>query len=487
MKLSYKFYLAIFLLILNFNSSFFLYAQEANNNDFEEVIDYSNLDLDDLELETRSNGGIDFNTLMQAVQKIEAPLWLITKPPRGRDALYLIPQRLNAIEYGGLVFNIFYNYTDDMAMRPNEIFNLEINQPALEEFIKALNKSLTSQEASSVIPLFKNFTLQERKAGALIQGGFYSGPFIFQLNTSLQFAERNFWLTQKEQNRLKSLFSETGDSLDTKEFYKTKFGMGDTRLKLGLNTLNMSNFQMDIGFEGIVPTSIISSIPRLQSYSINLENFEDDLPTVLYSIRDNLINPRIGNGGHFGLGCYMEAKVDLFHDAIQLWNRISFDNFFTAQEDRLILSAQTIPPPAQDLANFLNVISSSEGRTEFIKQYIFPPPYRVSVKPGSIINYVLNATFEPGKNIGFGIGYDYYGQQEEHIEKIYTENIDPNTLRLSDAELINAQQHKIFGEINYSKSQKNWKLVTALGGDYTFSAKNMGNDWTIFIRIGGSF
>ena len=480
----------------HFDSKMNLNFETNINADFEEVIDYSDFNFDDLDnLETRAdNTNINLIDLLEATSKIKAPLWEITKPPRGRDVLYLIPQKLNSIEYGGLVFNIFYNYTNDMSMRPGDIFNIEINQEALTSFIEILNSSLTSQEASSVIPLFRNFTLQERKAGALIQGGFYTGPFIFQLNTSLLLAERNFWLTQKDQDKLKNIFATTGDTLETKEFYKTKFGMGDTRLKLGLNTLNMSNFQMDVGLEGIIPTSIISSIPRLQSYSLDLLNFEKDLPDVLYSMRDNLLNPRLGNGGHFGLGCYVETKIDLFHDSIQLWNRISFDNLFTAEEDRLILSKQTIAPPADNFAQFQEniinplVINGDAGpATEFIKQYVFPPPYRVSVKPGAIFNFVLNATWSIAKTVGLGVGYDFYGQQKEQINKVYTQDVDPSSLRLEDAASESVQQHKIFGEINYTKQQNNWKLVTALGGDFTFSAKNMGKDWTIFVRIGAAF
>ena len=33
--------------------------------------------------------------------------------------------------------------------------------------------------------------------------------------------------------------------------------------------------------------------------------------------RDNLIDPRLGNNGHYGLGCYVESKISLFHNFVQ--------------------------------------------------------------------------------------------------------------------------------------------------------------------------
>jgi len=388
--------------------------------------------------------------------------------------------------------NLFYNYTDNMAFTLEEILNLDNNKEAFDAFIGVLNKELSSKESSSLMPLFKKSSIQERKAGALIQFGFFTGPFIFQLNSSLQFSERNFWLSKKDQEHIKSLFAADEKTLDTKEFYKYKVGMGDTRIKLGLNTLNMSNFVMDVGFEGIIPTSRISSIPKLKNYNIDFDDFEKSLVEALRSIRDNLITPRLGNGGHTGLGCYIETKVDLFHDSIHWWNRLSFDNFFVAQEDRLIASKQTMKAPKKDPANFTYIFTQYKffnnpgPATEFIKQFIFPPVSRVTVQPGGILNFVSAVTFSIGRKWNIGGGYDFFFQEAESFDAIH-EDVDPSSLRTEAASLPSSYQHKIFAEINYIKKRNSWNLNLGLGGDYTVSSKKMGDDWTIFLRIGASF
>ena len=483
-----------FTLLLNNFTPIFC-SNDFDDYDLDDIYD-TDINFDEWEEDIPLRQPIDEETLKKLIEILEGindPIWKSTKPPKGRDVLYLIPHKLLAIEYGGVVANIFFNYTNRMSFNPQGSLKLDTNEKALNAFIQLLAEDLSSQEISSIIPLFKRLSIQERKAGALIQAGFFHGPFTFQLNTSLQMSERNFWLNKKDQADIKQMFENFDGTFDENELYLIKYGLGDTRLKVGLNSLNMSNFEMDIGFEGIFPTSKISSIPRLKKYNIDFDNFQESLPNVLYSIRDSLITPQLGNGGHLGLGCYIETKLDLFHDSIHLWNRISFDNLFTAEEDRLIPSTQTIPAPADDPAGFLiDIIAplaggNPEPATEFLKQYIFPPPYRVTVKPGGIFNFITTISFDLGRKWVFGLGYDFYMQQRERFDKILNENIEPTSLRISDAEADMTYQHKIFAEANYIKKQKKCDLNLGIGGDYTISSKHIGHDWTIFVRLGVLF
>ncbi len=506
-----KILLTVSFVLLN-QSCLLLYSnnetQFVNNNDhtLDSNLDldddfYSDIDFDDPDFFiTTKQISLDPGLIRAIVEDIgitiNSPLWKHTKPPKGRDVLYLIPNRLLAIEYGGIVTNLFFNYTEKMNFSPNETLKLDPNQETLDKIMEYLNDALSSKEASSLVPLFKKLTIQERRVGALVQTGFNAGPFVFQLNTSLQLSERNFWMSLKDQTRIEEIFEEFEGTFDNKEMYKIKYGLGDTRLKAGLNTLNMSNFQLDLGLEGILPTSKISSIPTIKEYNIDLDNFEDTIHNVLRSIRDHLITPRLGNGGHFGLGAYLETKLDLFHNTIHLWNRISFDNLFSAEEGRLIPSKVTIPAPGLStedpnpfIANIMEPLDDGnpEPATEFIKQYLFPPAYKVQVKPGGILNFVSSITFDLSKKLFLGIGYDFYLQQKETFGDIYTKHVDKSSLAIKDAESDQTNQHKIFAEINYLKKQKHGDLNLGFGGDYTISSKHIGHDWTIFIRLGSSF
>lgn len=451
--------------------------------------DFNNMDIDfdilnqfeEENIPTKTNADI-FNNLIPVIAAIQAPLWNQTKPPKGRDTLYLMPHRISFLEYGGIIFNLFFSYTNKMAFSINEALKLDNNQEALDNFTQTLVDNLDVKEASSLIPLFKQLTIQERKAGGLLQLGFTFNSFRCEIDSSLQISERNFWLNKHDQERIKDMFSEADSTFDDKELYKIKFGMGDTRIKLGLNTLNMNNFQMDLGFEGIVPTSEVSSEPRLKQYKINYDNLQNDIPDILRSIRDNLITPQLGNFGHLGWGCFFESKLDMFDNSLHLWNRLSFDNLFSSKEDRLIPSTQTIFPPI-DLVN----LGNEEYATKFIKEYIFPPSYKVTVQPGDIINFISTLSFKLDKNLRISVGYDYYHQQKEQFETIHTtENI--SSLREESAISNSATQHKLFTESNYIISKgKSWNLILSAGGDYTIFSKNLGHDWTLFLRIGSSF
>lgn len=173
----------------------------SDSNIDPDTINIADIDLDMLEEEKRGTRTISDDELMIQVldiaKKINTPIWRITNPPKGRDTLYLIPQRLSAIEYGGLALNLFFNYTPKMNFSPDETLKLDENKEALDAIVNLLSTMLSAEEASSLIPLFKKFTIQERKVGALLQLGILVNAITFQINTALQYAERNFWLDQK--------------------------------------------------------------------------------------------------------------------------------------------------------------------------------------------------------------------------------------------------------------------------------------------------
>ena len=216
---------------------------------------------------------------------IKEPLWKSTIAPEGRDMLYLLPQKITAIEYGGISAKFFFNMTNRMKMTVDDMLALpDVTQAEIRELIDAMIPPGTSPEVfQQLIPLFQKITIQERKAGALFQGGFVKGPFILQATTSLQLGERNFWLSKYDQAVIAALFP--GQEGDKKEFYKLAVGFGDTRIKFGLNTLNMTSFQNDIGFSCIIPTSRLT-----QSEKINLglaqPVFDDGGPAALQSVQE---------------------------------------------------------------------------------------------------------------------------------------------------------------------------------------------------------
>lgn len=434
-------------------------------------------------------------------EKFKHPIWENTKAPEGRDILYHIPYKIAAIEYGGIAGNLFFNMTNRMNTSSSSLMGglqgetLENLEDVMELFVGDLVGPAFQDVLSSVVPILGKITIQERKLGVLLQGGFIKGPFSMQLHTSLQVAERNFYISKRNQKIVREAFSkyDQGGEFDQNELIYWRFGMGDTRLKLGINTLNMTDFQNDFGFECIIPTSLLSHSPKINVDPGGIfddtsnEALQKSITDVLKGMRDYLIDPRLGNGGHFGFGCYMESKADLFHRLLQLWVRASYDKLFPGNEYRLFMYRTSVTP--DDLKKAADTGEAAIVRPvlkPFIQQYLLPTSFKSDVHPGGIFNFVFAASTEI-KKMKFAIGYDYYAQQKESIEKIYNTNISLSDLKVEDTEADSVEQHKVFAEAVYVKKYKRCDLGVGLGGDAAIYSRGIGDDWTVYFKIAASF
>ena len=449
--------------------------------------------MDDLQLQTAAQVLADY---------IKNPIWQSTVAPQGRDILYHIPYKIAAIEYGGIAGNVFFNMTNRMHTSSSSLMGelqgatLKGLQSVADLFLEDLVGEEYAKDLSSVIPLFGEITLQEHRGGVLFQGGFIKGPFSVQLHTSLQVAERNFYISKKRQRELTELFSkyDDGGEFDESELYYIRFGMGDTRLKLGMNTLNMTDFQNDFGFECIIPTSLFSHSPKIDADPSGIiddissnEALQEGITDVLKGMRDYLIDPKLGNGGHFGFGCYMESKADLFHRLLQLWMRASYDKLFPADEYRLFMFKQTVTPAyLKTVADAGDPIEIRRVLKPFIQEYLLPTSFKSDVHPGGIFNFVFAASIEI-KKMRFAIGYDYYAQQKESIDKIYNTNISMSDLNVENTQAGSVEQHKVFAEALYVKKYKRCDLGMGLGGDTAIYSRGIGDDWTVYLKVAASF
>jgi len=467
--------------------------------DFDDDLTEVTFDLDDID-QWENDNVIDYRQievpppiLANFLKNIKNPLWNKTQIPAGRDILYLLPHKITAIEYGGIALSYFFNMTNRMEVTFSDF--LEIERSNVINFINSIGPNIPSISfspavISQLLPLFKKITLQERKTGFLIQGGFVYGPFTFQANTSLQLSERNFWLSPRDQAEAKQLigeiFGDEGQQFDENELLKIRYGMGDTRLKIGLNTINMTSFQLDLGFEGILPTSSFFNTPRIERVEIDVDDLENTTISSLKAVRDNLINPQLGNNGHFGFGCYIESRIGLFHEMLQLWTRLSYDHLFSAREDRLFMFKQTITPDDLD-PGIPDESILREQIKKFFREYVAPSSYSSTVYPGGVVNFVLAGSVDISKRWRYALGYDFYAQGRGRIKKIHDTDTCLEQLRVDNAETERVLQHKVFTEFMYYKKKNNRDIGFGIGGDITVKAKDIGEDWTVYAKFAMSF
>lgn len=490
------------LIIISFLPSIQIIADGMDDFDME-LLDLD-LDINQLEQAQRENTRANIGAA-EAVNlgfffddiKLHEPLWSTTKPEKGRDILYLMPSKITSIEYGGGSCNVFFNMTPQMHLTGSNLLNIDqVDAKKLGELLAAhpIDAIKDPHKVGILLPFIKKISIQERKIGPYFQAGLAHKAFMLQFHTSIQLGERNFWLNKNDLNELKELNQLIfGDSqeYDENNLYRIRIGLGDTRVKLGLNTLNAKNLQTDVGLECIIPTSrsskkIIPS-PNIDEQATDDTRVFDTAVNSLLTIRDYLLTPEIGNGGHFGLGFYLESKANLFKGLAELITRCSFDKFFDAEEQRLMLQKKTVTP--NDLLAAGGLVDPDAQRlvVNFAKQYLLPQPYNVNVEPGGIFNGIMILHI-PYKKWNFRYGYDFYYQQAERFKHINASRDELPLLNSDLARVGTVIQHKISSETTYRiKNFNNINLDIGFGGDTTLSAHNIGKDWTIYLKFASEF
>ena len=138
---------------------------------------------------------------------------------------------------------LFYNETSRMNFSHNSTCissYLGICEPTLLEKIKTTLDQFPEFDFDPValLPLFSKMTVQERKLGLMFYGAKRYKKIHFSLSVPLMYLERNFFVTQEEQEEIERALNitpneENDDSFTDQHFISDKFGIGDTRILLG--------------------------------------------------------------------------------------------------------------------------------------------------------------------------------------------------------------------------------------------------------------
>lgn len=407
---------------------------------------------------------------------VQQPLWHHTRVPAIRDVLYLMPHEFAEKKKSEFAVNFFYNEVPHMKVTVGTL----LKEDALlqeEEILELVLQNISSaQDRLMVASLFKKISLQERRLGFLLRAKLRAGPVTFQAHTSLQLDERNVYLSVTDRTLLLKLLQLRMSDVPVKECYRLGVGIGDTRLALGYDDLDVSGLNVRLGAQAIIPTSKLSYTSK---YKTNIDVIADTADTteltqailsIVRNIRNYLLDPRFGNSGHFALGAYIDPHLSFCHDRFHLWGKLSYDMLFAAKEDRLFFFK---PTPASEAHG--NV---SQEALNYLEQNVFPSSFSVRVCPSSIFNAVL-AVSTDAKKTRWTFGYDFYAQSREHIKKIRNSPVTCEQLKVKGTESLSVSQHKLFAQALY----KNKLPVTlGLGGDATVASINIGKDWTVYFK-----
>lgn len=437
---------------------------------FGDDLDENKIDLSKYDSHTRGFGDVTF--------------WKKLGVSRNRDPLFLIPSRRLTLDKDGIVCNLFFNMSDRLQVSPDIVLNtnaIDIFEPFLSSGTFGDDNEVADIEALlKVLPFIRNMTIQERRVGGMLQAGFSWGRFSLQLDTLLLLVERNFWLKNKKEREDFLRISSELDALGSGEVKRVRCGLGDSRLKLGYKVVDTQWVKANIGVEGILPTSRIGKKKPDSIVKTKPGDERKKLINDLLNVSKHImIEPSLGTG-HWGLGCFLDMRMNIIPKTLDFWSRLSFDYLFSGREWRFIPSSKEVP------VSVLRQLTSSTIPQDFPINDLFPYLVSARVYPGSIFNATIGFDWTI-KNWKLGIGYDFYAQQEERLSGISAFNIDSSLLKIDHAVSSQIMQHKVFGDINYNLRCRGFDVNFGVGGDITFSSHGASRDWTVLGKVGITF
>lgn len=379
---------------------------------------------------------------------------------------------------------------------PEFVDDLDAYQAAYDAYL-AYAPARAAAVAKEIVDCAKQITFQEHRIGAALNKKWHYDQLYISARTWVGLAERNYWLDEEYRDRIsaamKQLFPSNDGTFTMSDYVTMNWGIGDTHLKAGWITPITDGCSYRAGVKLVLPTATEGK--RGTAYKIiplRLDQFASYGRTRLNEV---LIAPRLGNGGHVGIGVWQSLswKKSFFNDRHQLkiQGQAAADYLFEGTEERLLM--RYVDKEVVSLKNTFR--NSNDGAFRaFIGQFILPEPVEVSVAPGAILTAGLTARYCVDKT-RFFLGYDWYCKDCEKLVRC----VEPSDalVYIPDQERVDVGksiQHKVFGGVSYSGIHKNVKIAgytwSQLGlscgvhGAASLSAAGMGKDFGLGVSFG---
>jgi len=477
---------------------------------------------------------------------LEENFYLRTNPLNKRNIIDL-PNGLfdKTYYYNNWVFGVelFFNKTDRsyFTRKCDAISSyLALAEESFLQKLDAAAKNIEELEVGDfdfdpldVITLFINGTIQERRIGALIHGQKTIRDINIAFKLPFYWLERNFWFTEKEQqaieDELGTTTAEEQEKMQELHMISDKLGFGDTRIMVDYPITTSEKFSSCIGFLTTLPFAWApakgimgnkfedqrlghnADFKEMTGYHLDelftLATGTDDqkqeafniLTKLGYNAIDhlaaNLLDTKIGNDRHFGLGILFKSITPLTTLIKRLrgsvaenivWKSfISLEYLFPSREKRFF--TETVDE------RLLNVVKSTfndddkaQQNMEFIESQmidkLFPFVYEARVHPGVVFRWTGKATYE-SERFGIHIGTDTWIKSPEKLYNIEAPKNQRDRLNIEKAQRLLAYQWKIIGSLFYKSEREKRNWIFSLNGDYSWSTSGIGADYTLSLNF----
>ena len=402
---------------------------------------------------------------------------------------------------------------------------LDLLQNSIDKLRDLLNDPLLNIDFRKVFSLFENMTVEERRGGFMFHLTKKQHDMTFRFFVPIYYRERNFFLRKKEQKAVEAEFGvlekKEQERFQKAHFISDKFGIGDSRFEFDVKVIKRPSFSLRIGGQATIPTAFTwgkrlkgSSFPRPSTFPVfdfdelfelaqkkTPENTERAFTLLsnfglgaLDRIAATLLDTKLGNDGHIGLGIYLRGKTPLstfinqpVAQHIKLTNRISVEYLTPANEKRFYINK--INSKEFEKRDFKDNYKAVENLTfleeQFVKKF-FLRAFNTKIQPGVIFRWTSKAHYQ-GRKWGWNLGTDLWVQDKDKFRSIKAPDTALNEIDITKAKPPMARQSKVFGSIVYklNRPKKTWYF--SVNGDTTLNRRGIGQDYALSFNFETSF
>lgn len=482
-------------------------------------------------------------TVLQSIEAfdiLQADLYLRTNPLKERSLLdepIFEPNTCMFRQHWTVGWHTFYDQTNKMHLSPkgttiqsylaiSQPFLLDRLQNSVNQLKMLFDVDTLNLDVNTIFSLFKNATVQERRAGFMFHAKRGWKRVSFRFFLPLYYKERNFSLTNSEIRAIEEEFGETTPA-EQKRFRKQhlisdKFGFGDMRLELEGNVYKSRHFLLRLGAQATIPTAAtfaknflgssfdkpgcfpkfdFESLFAIAEGDITQEKQEQGfnfLRNLLLGAFDrlsaNLLDSPLGNDGHLGLGMYIRNRTILSFFIDRPWaenfmwaGRIGLEYLFPATERRFFVTKSN---PEDFASRDFNDLDNAESNLIFVEEELVTKLYSIAfdtmVQPMPIFRWTSRLCYEGTHWIGM-LGSDFWLEGRDRLLTIRAPSCLLPRLDFNKARPLLAFQSKIFGAIAYKIIRQShiWQLTLNASG--TTMTRGIGSNFTASINIEANF
>ncbi len=398
---------------------------------------------------------------------------------------------------------------------------------------------------NQTLDLFRNFTVQQRRIGAMMHMWRQWDRVEIRALLPLYYIERNIFAKPAEQRAIEERFGVL-DPEEAEQFQKNhaisdKLGFGDLRFEADFAASLSDTFALRFGAFTTLPTAFAIKkglrgtcfLEDLKQPTFDLQELFDlifndgDLsnPTISTNEQNKaydlivgdlcrnkngfllgaldrmnaiLLETKLGNSQHLGIGFMFRTRTSLralldeyeWADNISWNNRGSIEYLAPSTETRFFIKRnQPSDFSSRDFDSTDPIIQKANLaflEMELVDKF-YPYAIKTRIQPGVIFHWMSRWCFS-GEVWDLSIGSDFWLQHAESFESFNC--IDPDIftkLDLCNAQKEMAYQFKTFGSLAVKILRADYTVYISLNGEGTNWNKGIGDDWTASLNIEANF